>query len=170
MINLTFLKFFPICGSKPYISSTNGRRTTRFQKRKRYRDNWWKKLEGQENIALGFIDLEKANNIVLREMAMATLRWMGVPEAEVMMVEGTYEETKGRVVCGLGISEEFMVDVSLRQRSGLSALLFTAVVEMIIRKTSMKDMYADDLAVVVDSETDLQEQLVEWKDIVAYVD
>ena len=25
-------------------------------------------------------------------------RWMGVPEAEVRMVEGTYEETKGRVV------------------------------------------------------------------------
>ena len=87
MINLTFLKFFPVCSYKPNICSTNGRRTTRFQKRKRYRDNWWKKLEGQENIALGFIDLEKANNIVLREMAMATLRWMGVPEAEVRMVE-----------------------------------------------------------------------------------
>ena len=116
-------------------------------------------MEGQENIALGFIDLEKANNIVLREIAMATLRWMGVPEAEVSMVEGTYEETEGRVV-----------DVGLRQQSDLSPLLFTAVVEVIIRKTSMKDMYADDLAVVVDSETDLQEQLVEWKDIFANMD
>ena len=28
---------------------------------------------------------------------MAMLRWMGVPEAEVRMVEGTYEETKGSV-------------------------------------------------------------------------
>ena len=64
-------------------------------------------------------------------------------------------------MCGLGISEEFMVDVGLRQRSDLSPLLLTAVVEVIIRKTSMKDMNADDLAVVVDSETDLQEQLVE---------
>ena len=39
-------------------------------------------------------------------MATATLRWMGVPEAEVRMVEGTYEDTKGRVVCGPGILEE----------------------------------------------------------------
>ena len=54
-----------------------------------------KKLEGQENMALGFIDFEKAYDTVPRDMAMATLRWMGVPEAEVRMVEGTYEETKG---------------------------------------------------------------------------
>ena len=94
---------------------------------------------------------------------MATLRWMGVPEAEVRMVEGTYEETKGRVVCGLGISEEFRVDVCLRQGSALSPLLFIAVAEVISRKASTRDilrklLYANDLAVVAaDSEADLQE-------------
>ena len=40
-------------------------------------------------------------------MVMATLRWMGVPEAEVRMVEGTYEKTTARVVVGEGASEEF---------------------------------------------------------------
>ena len=40
-------------------------------------------------MALGFIDLEKAYDTVPREM-----RWMGLPTAEVMMVESTYEETK----------------------------------------------------------------------------
>ena len=40
-------------------------------------------------MALGFIDLEKAfNDTVPREMVMETLWWMGVPEAEVRMVEG----------------------------------------------------------------------------------
>ena len=39
-------------------------------------------------MALGFVDLEKAFDTVPREMVMATLRWMGVPEAEVKMVEG----------------------------------------------------------------------------------
>ena len=48
-------------------------------------------------MALGFIYLEKAYDIVPRERAMATLRWMGVPEAEVSMVEGTYGEIKGKV-------------------------------------------------------------------------
>ena len=46
------------------------------------------------------------------------------------MVKGTYEETKGRVVCRLRISEEFRVTVGLRQESALSPLLFTATVEM----------------------------------------
>ena len=47
---------------------------------------------------LGFIDLEKAFDTVPREMVMATLRWMGVPEAEVRVIEGTYEKTTARVV------------------------------------------------------------------------
>ena len=32
---------------------------------------------------------------------------MGVPEAEVRMVEGTYEKTTDRVVVGEGASDEF---------------------------------------------------------------
>ena len=42
-----------------------------------------KKLEVQGSMALGFVDLEKAFDTVPRDMMMATLRWMGVPEAEV---------------------------------------------------------------------------------------
>ncbi len=49
---------------------------------------------------MGFVDPEKAFDTVPREMMMATLRWMGVPEAEVKMVEGTYEKTTVRVVVG----------------------------------------------------------------------
>ena len=30
-------------------------------------------------------------------MNIATLRWMGVPEAELRMVKGTYEKTNGSV-------------------------------------------------------------------------
>ena len=73
-----------------------------------------KKPEGDENMALGFIDLEKACNTVPREMAMATLKWMGVPQAEVRMVDDTYEETTCRVACCAGISEVFKMDVGLR--------------------------------------------------------
>ena len=49
-----------------------------------------KRLEIQGSIMIpGFVDLEKAFDTVPREKAMATLRWMGVPEAEVRMVENT---------------------------------------------------------------------------------
>ena len=45
-----------------------------------------KRLEVQGSMALGFVDLEKAFDTVPREMVMATLGWMGVPEADVRMV------------------------------------------------------------------------------------
>ena len=60
---------------------------------------------------LGFVDLEKVFDTIPREMVMATLRWMGVPGAEVRMVEGTYENTTAIVVVGEGASEEFEVKI-----------------------------------------------------------
>ena len=83
-----------------------------------------KRLDGQENMVLVFIDLEKAYDTVPTEMDMESLRWVGVPEEEVRMVECTYEETNGREVCGPGISDKFRVNVCLRQGSVLSSLLF----------------------------------------------
>ena len=56
-----------------------------------------KRLEVQGEMALGFVDLEKAYKTVLREMVMVTLRWMGVLEAVVRLMEGMHKGTKGRV-------------------------------------------------------------------------
>ena len=56
------------------------------------------KRQGSRPMALGFVDLEKAFNTVPRKVVMATLRGMRAPEAEVRMVEGTYEKTTARVV------------------------------------------------------------------------
>ena len=53
-------------------------------------------MEVQGSMVLGFVDLEKAFDTVPREMAMATLRWIGVPEAEVRMVESMYEKRRLR--------------------------------------------------------------------------
>ena len=46
-----------------------------------------KRLNVQGSMALGFVDLEKAFDTVQREMVMATVRWLGVPEAEVRMIK-----------------------------------------------------------------------------------
>ena len=125
-----------------------------------------KRLDVQGNMAMGFVDLEKAFDTVPREMVMATLRWMGMPEAEVMMVEGTYEKATGRVVLGEGASEEFEVNIALRQGSVLSPLLFIGVLDLISRKTVVKDamkklLYADDLALVANGKQELQETRAE---------
>ena len=95
---------------------------------------------------------------------MATLRWMGVPEAEVRMVEGTYENTTARVLVGEGASEEFEVNIGLRRGSVLSPLLFTAVLDLSSRKTVVNDamkklLYAYDLALVANGKHELQETM-----------
>ena len=100
-------------------------------------------------------------------MIMATLRWMGVPEVEVRMVEGTYEKTTARVVVAEGAPEEFEVKNGLRQCSVFSPLLFIAVLDLISRKTVVKDtmkklLYADDLALLTNGKQELQEAMEEW--------
>ena len=50
-----------------------------------------------------------------------------MPEAEARIVEAMYERTKRRVVVGSGLSEEFPVNIGLRQVSALSPLLLIMV-------------------------------------------
>ena len=118
-------------------------------------------------MALGFVDIEKAFDTVPREMVMAPLRWMRVPEAEVRLVEGTYEKITGRVVVGEGDSDEFEVKIGLRQGSVLSPLQFIDVLDLISRNTVVKDaveklLYATDLALVANGKQELQETMEEW--------
>ena len=128
-----------------------------------------KKLEKQGSMCIGFVDLEKVFDTMSRKMVMATLRWLGVPEAEIRMVEATYEQTSGRVIIGAAMSEQFSVNIGLRQGSALSPLLFIVVIELISRKVSMKNasrklLYADDLAIVAEDKEELNESLEEWKE------
>ena len=125
-----------------------------------------KRLDVQGSIALGFVDLKNAFDTVPREMVMATLRWMGVPEAEERIIEGMYKKTTARVVVGEGASEESEVKIGLRQGRVLSPLMFIAVLNLISTKTVVKDttkklLYADDLALVADGKQELEETMVE---------
>ena len=75
-----------------------------------------KGLEVHGEMALGVVDREKADDAVPREMLMATLRRMGMPDAGVGLVEGMLKGTKGRVLVGPEMLE-FSVTISLRQGS-----------------------------------------------------
>ena len=65
-------------------------------------------------MTIGLLNLEKAYGTIPMEIAMATLRWMGDLDAAVRMVDGTYEDTKSRVLCGPGVSVEFKGNIGLR--------------------------------------------------------
>ena len=97
-----------------------------------------KRLELQDEMALGFVDMEKAEDTVPREIVMVTLKWMEVPEAEVRLVEGMYKGTKVRALVGPGMSEEFSVNIGLRQGSALSPVMFIMVMELVSRKVSLR--------------------------------
>ena len=130
-----------------------------------------KRLDVQGSMTLGFVDLEKAFDTVPREKAMATLWWMGVPGAEVRMVEGTYEKTTARVMVEERASDEFEVKIGLRQGIVQGPLLFIAVLDLISRKTVVKDamkklLYADELALVANGKQELQETMDEWNGLV----
>ena len=129
-----------------------------------------KRLEKQGHMASAFVDLEKAFVTVPIKMAMATLRWMGAPEYEVKIVEPMYETIKARVVVGSGISNEFQVNIGLRQGSALSPLLLILVMELISWKISTtyalrKIMYADDLVIVAEHWGKWQGALEWWNDM-----
>ena len=65
---------------------------------------------------------------------------------------------------GEGASDEFDVNIGLRQGSVLSSLLFIAVLDLISRKKVVKDamkklLYADDLALMANGKEELQDTL-----------
>ena len=124
-----------------------------------------KRLEVRGSLGMVFVDLERAYDTIHREMVMVTLRWMGASEAEVRMVESTYEMTPQRVLAGEVALEEVDVKIGLR-RSVLSPLLsIVAILDLANRKTIMKDamntlLYADDLVLVANGKQELQETLL----------
>ena len=68
------------------------------------------------------------------------------------------------------MSEEFSVTIGLRQGSALSRLVFIMVMELVSRKVSLRGsmgrmLYADNVAVVVESGWEMQEVLGEWKEM-----
>ena len=67
------------------------------------------------------------------------------------------------------MSEEFSVNIVLRQGSALSLLMFIMVMELVSRKVSLRRILGrmlclDNLAVVVESAWEMQEVLWEWKE------
>ena len=112
--------------------------------------------------------MEKASDRVPREVISWAIRELGVEEWLVSAVMSVYigAKTVVRTVCGN--SKGFQVKVGMHQGSGLSPLLFVIVMEAISTEFRValpwELLYADDLAVIAETEEELIKRLNEWKD------
>ena len=116
----------------------------------------------------GFVDLEKAFDRVPREVISWAMRKLGVEEWLVSAVMSMYSGAKTVVRTVYGNSRSFAVKVGMHQASALSPLLFVIVMEAISREFRValpwELLYADDLAVIAETEVELIKRRNKWKD------
>jgi len=129
----------------------------------------------QENLGVkckklyfGFVDFEKAFYRVPREVISWAMCKLGVEEWLVSAVMSMYTGAKTVVRTVYGNRKSFEVKVGMHQGSALSPLLFVIVIEAISREFRValpwELLYADDLAVIAETEEELIKRLSEWKD------
>jgi len=121
-----------------------------------------------KKLYFGFVDLEKAFDRVPRKVISWALRKLRVEEWLVSAVISIYAGAKTVVRTVYGNSKSFAVKVGMHQGSALSPLLFVIVTEAISREFRValpwELLYADDLAVIAETEEELIKRLNEWKD------
>jgi len=114
------------------------------------------------------LDLEKAFDRVPREVISWAMRKLGVEEWLVLAVMSMYTGAKTAVGTLCGNNKGYEVKVGMHQGSALSPLLFVIVMEAISKEFRVavpwELLYADDLAVIAETEEELIKRFNEWKD------
>ena len=115
----------------------------------RCRRSFWQKRD------FAFVDLEKAFDMVPREVVRWALRKLGVEEWLVKAVMTMYEKARTMVKTKHRNSEEFEVKVGVHPGSVLSPLLFVTVMEVLTQEvrdgSPWKLLYVDDLVLMTES-------------------
>ena len=127
-----------------------------------------KALKKNKRLYLGFVDLEKAFDRVPRKVVEWALRKEGVNEYMVKAVMSMYKDARTAIRVGNMLSKDFKVKVGVHQGSVLSPLLFIIVMQAISKNIAdglpWELLYADDLAVIAQTESGLEGRLKIWKD------
>ena len=125
-----------------------------------------KHREGQKNIRVTFIDLEKAYDSIPREEIWRSTRERNVPEKYIRLIQDMYQGCKTVVRSAAGESNSFGVEVGLLQGSALSPYLFLLLMDVLtedVRKVVPGSiMFADDIVLCGDDDTDMTEYLETW--------
>ena len=123
--------------------------------------------EGQKDICITFIDLEKAYDRVPREDIWRTMRERLIPEKYVKLVQYMYTGCRTKVRTVAGESSKFNVEVGLHQGSALSSYLFLILMDVLtemVRKEAPESMlFADVIVLCGDKDVDMTEYLESWR-------
>ncbi|KAK3561732.1 hypothetical protein QTP86_012988 [Hemibagrus guttatus] len=123
--------------------------------------------DGQRELHCVFVDLEKAYDRVPREELWYCMRKSGVAEKYVRVVQDMYERSRTVVRCAVGQTEEFNVEVGLRQGSALSPFLFAIVMDQLSEEVRQESpwtmMFADDIVICSESREQVEENLERWR-------
>ncbi|XP_047988405.1 uncharacterized protein LOC125228012 [Leguminivora glycinivorella] len=120
------------------------------------------------NLHMIFIDLEKAFDHVPRDLIWEALRAQLIPEVYINLIMDMYADVTTQVICPAGMSDSFELKVGVHQGSTLSPLLFNVTMDYLTQKCQRTVpwhlLYADDVALIAETETDLQRDLNSWVD------
>ncbi|GFR73286.1 RNA-directed DNA polymerase from mobile element jockey-like [Elysia marginata] len=121
-----------------------------------------KNQEKKVELFTTFVDLEKAYDRVPRDLVYWSLRKRKVPEKLIRLAKATTV-----VRTAHGKTSQFEIEVGLHQGSGLSPFLFTIVLDTISEECRnglpWELLFADDLAIIADSEEELQRRWLKWQ-------
>ncbi|GFR65673.1 RNA-directed DNA polymerase (Reverse transcriptase) domain containing protein [Elysia marginata] len=126
-----------------------------------------KRQEKKVELFTTFVDLEKAYDRVPRDLVYWSLSKRKVPEKLIRLVKATYKKATTVVRTAHGKTGQFEIEVGLHQGSGLSPFLFTTVLDTISEECRnglpWELLFADDLAIIADSEEELQRRWLKWQ-------
>ena len=109
-----------------------------------------------------FVDLEKAYDKVSREEVWYCMRNSGLAEKYVKIVQDMYDSSTTAVMCAVGVTEGFEVNVGLHQGSALSPCLFAMVVDEIREEAPWTMMFADYIVICSESKEQVEDKLESW--------
>jgi len=130
-----------------------------------------KSYEKNKDLFMCFVDLEKAYDRVPREKLFSVLSEYNIREELLEAIKGMYKSSRAAVRIDGKLSGWFNVTNGLRQGCSLSPLLFIIFMDKIIKSARLRGniniggnvisslAYADDLVLMANSATDLQDSI-----------
>ena len=137
-----------------------------------------KAREFQINIDFCFIDCAKAFDCVAHNKLWENLKEMGIPDYLTCPLRNLYEGQEATVTTGHGTTDWFQIGKGVLQGCILSPCLFNFYAEYIMRNAELEEMqagikiarvninnlrYADDTALMAESEEELKSVLMKVK-------